>query len=252
MTSTTSDRCLYEILELPRTASEDDILDAFDELAMRCHPDRNPGDDQALARYKAIAAAYEVLSNPQKRREYDAAHPADARQTETSANRPTTDSQRPRRRVSAGASFSDLFGSEPALPRKKSRGDKPPETANRQDAPQRPRVSVADDSAAEMADREALDLENWSTELRAWEHRLAERARELEQREAQLRREEQRLLADGHPQALKMPAPSAAHAPAGGAIGSPQSAADVQQLAAALAAVISSEVARATGRRDAA
>ena len=247
MTSTSLDRCLYEVLELPRSASEDDILDAFDELAMRCHPDRNPGDDQALARYKQIVAAYEVLSDPQKRREYDAAHPATAAETQTSAGGKTTDSAQPRRRVSAGASFSDLFGAAAALPRKKKpRRDEP------QPSDERAAQRTPDDTAAEMADREARDLENWATELREWEHRLAERARDLDLREADLRHREQYSGTGHHSGSIPMATAVAGNSPRAAASDAGSTSAHLQQLASALAAVISSEVARATGHRDAA
>ena len=62
---------LYIILEIGRTASENDIKRAFRKLARRCHPDINPGDRSAEERFKRIAEAYEVLSDPAKRKFYD-------------------------------------------------------------------------------------------------------------------------------------------------------------------------------------
>src|SRR5438876_7243786 len=62
---------LYIILEIGRTASENDIKRAFRKLARRCHPDINPGDRAAEERFKRISEAYEVLSDPLKRRFYD-------------------------------------------------------------------------------------------------------------------------------------------------------------------------------------
>jgi len=62
---------LYEILEVPRDASTDDIKRAYRRLARDCHPDANPDDPGAEARFKELAAAYEVLSDPEKRDRYD-------------------------------------------------------------------------------------------------------------------------------------------------------------------------------------
>src|SRR5262245_44405807 len=62
---------LYIILEVGRTASENDIKKAFRKLARRFHPDINPGDRSAEERFKRISEAYEVLSDPLKRQFYD-------------------------------------------------------------------------------------------------------------------------------------------------------------------------------------
>src|SRR5215475_3379090 len=62
---------LYIILEIRRTASDSDIKKAFRKLARRCHPDINPGDRSAEERFKRISEAYEVLSDPAKRKFYD-------------------------------------------------------------------------------------------------------------------------------------------------------------------------------------
>jgi DnaJ-class molecular chaperone len=61
----------YQILGVGRNASEKEIKQAYRRLARRHHPDLNPGDKSAEARFKEINAAYEVLSNPEKRRKYD-------------------------------------------------------------------------------------------------------------------------------------------------------------------------------------
>jgi molecular chaperone DnaJ len=65
-------RDYYEILEVPRGADGDVIKKAYRKLAMQYHPDRNPGDKEAEARFKEAAEAYEVLSDPKKRQVYDA------------------------------------------------------------------------------------------------------------------------------------------------------------------------------------
>lgn len=61
----------YELLEVERTADDKTIKSAFRRLAMRFHPDKNPGDAEAEARFKAINEAYACLSDPQKRAAYD-------------------------------------------------------------------------------------------------------------------------------------------------------------------------------------
>lgn len=65
----------YKVLGVSRTASTDDIKKAFRQLARKYHPDVNPGNKQAEARFKEINEAYEVLSAPDKRRKYDTLGP---------------------------------------------------------------------------------------------------------------------------------------------------------------------------------
>jgi DnaJ-class molecular chaperone len=62
---------LYAVLGVSRDASEDEIRKAYRKLARKHHPDLNPGDEAAEARFKKISAAYEVLSKPEKRALYD-------------------------------------------------------------------------------------------------------------------------------------------------------------------------------------
>lgn len=64
-------RDYYEILGVARGASEDDIKKAYRKVAMQHHPDRNPGDKDAEAKFKEATEAYEVLRDPQKRARYD-------------------------------------------------------------------------------------------------------------------------------------------------------------------------------------
>jgi molecular chaperone DnaJ len=61
----------YELLEVERTADDKTIKSAYRRLAMRYHPDKNPGCQDSENRFKAISAAYECLKDPQKRAAYD-------------------------------------------------------------------------------------------------------------------------------------------------------------------------------------
>src|SRR6266542_4870734 len=62
---------LYEVLGVTRAASEEDIKRAYRRMARELHPDVNRHDPQAEERFKEVGAAYEVLSDPAKRRQYD-------------------------------------------------------------------------------------------------------------------------------------------------------------------------------------
>jgi molecular chaperone DnaJ len=64
-------RDYYEVLGVPRNASEHDIASSFRKLAIQYHPDSNPGDEEATERFKEAAEAYEVLSDKEKRSRYD-------------------------------------------------------------------------------------------------------------------------------------------------------------------------------------
>jgi len=68
-------RDYYEVLSIERTASGDEIKRSYRRLAMKYHPDRNPNDPQAEAKFKECAEAYEVLSDPERRAVYDKYHP---------------------------------------------------------------------------------------------------------------------------------------------------------------------------------
>lgn len=64
-------RCFYEVLAVSKTASADEIRKAYRALALKHHPDRNPGDAQAEAAFKEATEAYSALSDDEKRARYD-------------------------------------------------------------------------------------------------------------------------------------------------------------------------------------
>src|SRR5260370_7807359 len=64
-------RCYYETLEVDRNADESKLKAAFRKLAMKWHPDKNPGDSTSEVRFKEINEAYEVLKDGDKRAAYD-------------------------------------------------------------------------------------------------------------------------------------------------------------------------------------
>jgi molecular chaperone DnaJ len=67
----TTKRDLYEVLGISRSASQDEIKKAYRKLALQYHPDKNPGDTKAEEKFKEIAEAYAILSDPDKRTRYD-------------------------------------------------------------------------------------------------------------------------------------------------------------------------------------
>ena len=69
----------YEALGVSKTASPDEIKKAYRKLVREYHPDKKPGDKEAEERFKEIQGAYDVLSDPEKRKQYDAFGSADGR-----------------------------------------------------------------------------------------------------------------------------------------------------------------------------
>jgi curved DNA-binding protein CbpA len=82
-----AERDYYAILGVPGTAPDDEIKRVYRRLALQHHPDRNPGDRRAEARFKEISEAYAVLSDGARRREYDSLRAAAGRSGPGSAGR---------------------------------------------------------------------------------------------------------------------------------------------------------------------
>ena len=64
-------RDYYDILGLSKSASDSEIKSSYRKLAMKYHPDRNPGDKKAEDKFREIAESYEILKDPQKKAAYD-------------------------------------------------------------------------------------------------------------------------------------------------------------------------------------
>src|SRR6184192_3572972 len=120
-----SKRDYYEILGVNRTAGDEDIKKAYRKLAVKYHPDKNPGDKAAEEKFKELGEAYEVLSDPQKRAAYDQyGHAAFDRRAGYSRGGGFHDPFEVFREVFGGGSiFEDLFGGGRSDPSQPQRGD---------------------------------------------------------------------------------------------------------------------------------
>src|SRR6516165_4796948 len=67
----TSKRDFYEVLGVAKSVSDEELKKAYRVLAMKYHPDRNNGDEEAAVRFKEVAEAYAILSDSEKRQVYD-------------------------------------------------------------------------------------------------------------------------------------------------------------------------------------
>lgn len=76
----------YEILGVPKTATADEIKKAYRTLAFKYHPDRNQGNAEAEEKFKQISAAYDVLGDETKRRNYDLGYSTESSYTNSSSS----------------------------------------------------------------------------------------------------------------------------------------------------------------------
>lgn len=106
----------YKVLGVEKTATEQEIKKAYRKLALKYHPDRNPNDKEAEAKFRQVSEAYEVLSNPEKRAKYDQFGHAAFRQgmgggaSYTQSNFDPFDVFREVFGGGGGGMFSDFFG----------------------------------------------------------------------------------------------------------------------------------------------
>jgi len=108
----------YQILGVPRTASQDDIKLAFRKLAKKHHPDLNPGNAAAEAKFKAAATAHDLLSDPERRAGFDRGEiDAEGKPSERAFYRQYADAREGARAANGGPGhedfadmFADLFG----------------------------------------------------------------------------------------------------------------------------------------------
>ena len=103
-------RDYYELLGVPRDASLEDVKRAYRKLALQYHPDRNPGNKDAEESFKAATEAYEVLSNPEVRRNYDAYGEAGLRGPQFHHYDDIGEALRAFMRDFGGFGFEELFG----------------------------------------------------------------------------------------------------------------------------------------------
>src|SRR3954468_22627812 len=110
-------RDYYEVLGVALDAGPDDIKKAYRQLALKFHPDRNPGDEEAPKRFKEAAEAYEVLSDPEKRQRYDRYGHAGLNGSAFHDFRSTDDIMSAFSDIFGGGLFGDLFGERRRGPR---------------------------------------------------------------------------------------------------------------------------------------
>ena len=110
-------RDYYEVLGVTREAPADEIKKAYRQMALKFHPDRNPGDEEATKRFKEAAEAYEILSDTEKRQRYDRYGHAGLNGTAMHDFRSTDDIMSAFSDIFGGGLFGDIFGERRRGPR---------------------------------------------------------------------------------------------------------------------------------------
>src|SRR5215831_10490836 len=110
-------RDFYEVLGLKRDASPEEIKKAYRQLALKNHPDKNPGNAEAEKRFKEAAEAYEVLSDQSKRQRYDRYGHAGMEGAGVHDFRSAEDIMSAFGDIFGGGLFGDLFGQRRRGPR---------------------------------------------------------------------------------------------------------------------------------------
>jgi molecular chaperone DnaJ len=117
MPMATSKRDFYEVLGIAREASADDVKKAYRQMALKYHPDRNPGDKEAEKKFREAAEAYDVLSDADKRQRYDRYGHAGIEGAAFHDFRSTDDIMSAFGDIFGGGLFGDLFGDRRRGPR---------------------------------------------------------------------------------------------------------------------------------------
>jgi molecular chaperone DnaJ len=110
-------RDFYEVLGVIREAPLDEIKKSYRQMALKFHPDRNPGDEEATRKFKEAAEAYEILSDPEKRKRYDRYGHAGLNGTAMHDFRSTDDIMSAFSDIFGGGLFGDMFGERRRGPR---------------------------------------------------------------------------------------------------------------------------------------
>ena len=143
MPMATTKRDYYDVLGLKRDANADEIKKAYRQLALKNHPDKNPGDPDAERRFKEGAEAYEVLSDQSKRQRYDRYGHAGLEGAGVHDFRNADDIMSAFGDIFGGGLFGDLFGQRRRGRVRRTAGNRPGNRNERALFPQGHRTHVA-------------------------------------------------------------------------------------------------------------